>query len=212
MKGSTLTGLVISVGRTKFPLSLEKIVVPSTALLYPAYRNNNQTLGSLGRVLCKLLDLKEAFDTVKHDILLSKMNLYRIQGIALDWFRSYLTNRTERCLVNGSLSRICSLKCGVPRGTILGPLLFLIYINDLPNCLTSCQPRMYADDTHITYADVDVNSIQLNLNHDLGNLNKWLISNKLTLNTAKTEFMLTGSRQKLSTLSSQPELSIDMFR
>ena len=69
---------------------------------------------------------------------------------------------------------------------------------------------MYADDTHITYADVDVNSIQLNLNHDLGNLNKWLISNKLTLNTAKTKFMLIGSRQKLSTLSSQPaELSID---
>ena len=63
--------------------------------------------------------------------------------------------------------------------------------------------------SYITYADVDVNSIQLNLNHDLGNLNKWLISNKLTLNTAKTEFMLIGSRQKLSTLSSQPELSID---
>ena len=190
MKGSTLTGLVISVGR--IPFSLEKIVVPSTALLYPAYKNNNQTLGSLGRVLCKLLDLKEAFDTVKHDILLSKMNLYEIQGIALDWFRSYLTNRTQRCLVNGSLSRICSLKCGVPKGTILGPLLFFIYINDLPNCLTSCQPRMCADDKHITCANVDVNSIQLNLNHDLGNLNKWLISNKLALNTAKTEFMLIG--------------------
>ena len=68
---------------------------------------------------------------------------------------------------------------------------------------------MYADDTQIVYADVDVNSIQLNLNHDLGNLNKWLTSNKLALNTAKTEFMLTGSRQKLSTLSSQPELSIN---
>ena len=67
---------------------------------------------------------------------------------------------------------------------------------------------MYADDTHITYAYVDVNSIQLNLNHDLGNLNKWLISNN-TLNTAKTEFMLIGSRQKLSTLSSQPKLSIN---
>ena len=68
---------------------------------------------------------------------------------------------------------------------------------------------MYADDTQIVYADVDVNSIQLNLNHDLGNLNKWLTSNKLALNTAKTEFMLTGSGQKLSTLSSQPELSIN---
>ena len=101
------------------------------------------------------------------------MNLYGIQGIALDWFRSYLTNRTQRCLVNGSLSRICSLKCRVPQGTIVGPLLFVIYINDLPNCLTSCQPTTYADDTNIAliynYADVDVNSIQLNLNQDLGN-------------------------------------------
>ena len=155
------------------------------------------------------LGLKKEFDTVDHDILLSRMNLYGTQGIVLDWSRSYLTSRTQRCLVNGSLSRICSLKCRISQGTILGPLLFLIYINDLPNCLTSCQPRMYADDTHITYADVDVNSTQLNLNQDLGNLNKWLISNKLTLNTAKTEFMLIGSKQKLSTLSSQPELSID---
>ena len=122
------------------------------------------------------------------------MNLYGIQRIALDWFRSYLTNRAQRCLVNGSLCRICSLECGVPQGTILGPLLFLIYINDFPNCLTSCQPRIYAENTHMTYADVNVNSIQLNLNRDLGNLNKWLISNKLTVNAAKTEFMLIGSR------------------
>ena len=139
----------------------------------------------------------------------SKMNLYGIQGTALDWFKSYLTNRTQRCLVDASLSRIYSLKSGVPQGTTLCPLLFLIYINDLPNCLTSCQPRMYAYDTHITYAGVDVNSIQLNMNHDLDNLKKWVISNKLTLNTAKTEFMLIGSRQKLSTLSNPLELWID---
>ena len=81
------------------------------------------------------LDLKKAFDTIDHDILLSKMNLYGMQGIALGWSRSYLTNRTRRCLVNGPLHRICSLNCGVPQGSIYGPLLFLIYTNDLPNCL-----------------------------------------------------------------------------
>ena len=74
-----------------------------------------------------------------------------VQETAFDWFRLYLTNHTQRCLINGSLSRICSLKCGVPQGTILGPLLFLIYITDLPNLQISCQPRMYADDTHIMH-------------------------------------------------------------
>ena len=105
-------------------------------------------------------------------------------------------NRTQKCVVNGSLSKVCSLGCGVPQGTILGPLLFLIYINDLPNCLSFCQPRMYADDTHITYASADLHSMQSSLNRDLSNIHKWLLCNKLTLNSTKTEFMLIGSRQK----------------
>ena len=79
------------------------------------------------------LDLKKAFDTVDHDVLLAKLSL-RIQESAYDWFKSYLNNRTQKCVVNGSLSKVCCLGCGVPQGTNLGPLLFLIYINDLPNC------------------------------------------------------------------------------
>ena len=112
------------------------------------------------------LDLKKAFDTVDHDVRLGKLSLYGIQESAYDWFDSYLNNRTQKCVVNGSLSKVCSLGCWVPQGTILGPLLFLIYINDLPNCLSFCQPRMYADDTHITYASADLHSMQSSLNRD----------------------------------------------
>ena len=91
-------------------------------------------------------------------------------------------------------------------------LIYIIYIYDLPNCLSSCQPWIYADDTHITYAGADLSSIQTNLNHDLSNLNKWLTSNKRTLNATKTEFMLIGSRQRLSTLPDTLELSINPLR
>ena len=122
---------------------------------------------------------------------------------------SYLENRTQKCAVNGVLSKSCTLTCGIPQGTILGPLLFLLYINDLPNCLSNSQPRMYADDTHLTYADNDICSLEASLNQDLLNINNWLIANKLTLNRTKTEFMLIGSRQKLNSLSVLPDLEIN---
>ena len=91
-----------------------------------------------------------AFDTVHHEILLSKLNLYGINGIVHQWFQSYLEDRTQMCSIDGLLSSSCSLSCGVPHGTILGPLLFLLYINHL-NCLPNCELRMYADDTHLNY-------------------------------------------------------------
>ena len=150
------------------------------------------------------LDLKKAFDTVNHDILLSKLNNYGIHGISYNWFKSYLDNRTQKCSINGSLSKTCSLSCGIPQGTILGPLLFLLYINDLPNCLTNCVPWMYADDTHLTYAGDNTGDIESSLNHDLENVKKWLIANKLILNMTKTEFMLIGSRQRLYALTNPP--------
>ena len=157
------------------------------------------------------LDLKKAFDTVDHESLLSKLSNYGIYGNAHQWFKSHLENRTQMCTINGSLSQSCLLNCGVPQGTILGPLLFLLYINDLPNCLSNCEPRMYADDTHLTYASDNVDNIQLHLNQYLENVHNWLRANKLTLNMTKTEFMLIGSRQRLSTLTESPIFAINDF-
>jgi hypothetical protein len=155
------------------------------------------------------LRLKKAFDTVDHTILLSKLSVYGFGGSTGNWFGSYLHDRNQKCYVNGHLSSHRLLPCGIPQGTILGPLLFLIYINDLPNCLTHSPPRMYADDTNLSFASNNVDDIDYKLNQDLDNVNKWLIANKLTLNQSKTEFMLIGSRQKLNTLHSAPSLAIN---
>ena len=146
------------------------------------------------------LDLKKAFDTVDHEILLRKLQYYGIRRTSLKWFASYLDNRTQICDINCCKSTPKLLSCG-PQGTILGPLLFLLYINDLPNCLQFSQTRMYADDTSLTFASTDVNHLNNCLNYDLSKVYTWLSANKLTLNLTKTEFMLIASRQKLSNIS-----------
>ena len=155
------------------------------------------------------LELKKAIDTVDHKVLLSKLSHYGICRNAYNWFKSYLENRTQMFSINGSLSNNRSLTCGVPQWTILGPLLFLLYINDLPNCSCNCELRIYADDTHLTYAGDCVNNLQLYLNLDLENVRNWLRANKLTLNMSKTDFMLICSRQRLRTLTDSPTITIN---
>ena len=113
------------------------------------------------------------------------------------------------CSINESLPNNRLLTCGVPQGAILGTLLFLLYINDLPNCLSNCEPRMYADETHLTHAGDCVDNLQLYFNLDLENVHNWLRANKLTLNMTKTEFMLMGSRQRLSTLTDSSTITIN---
>ena len=143
------------------------------------------------------IDLKKAFDTIDHDIVLRKLRCYGADETALKWFNSYLSNRYQRCQVNGELSGISPVNCGVPQGSIIGPLLFLLYINDLPNCLARACPRMYADDTNITVSANNAADLKTMLNDELSNLNLWLRANKLSLNITKTEYMIIGSRQRL---------------
>ena len=111
------------------------------------------------------LDIRKAFDSVDHSILLEKVQFYGVADRELMWLKSYLTARQQQCLVNGCLSSQSNLLCGVPQGSILGPLLLLIYINDLPNCLKFTTPCLYADDTQIFTSSFNNNNNNNNTIH-----------------------------------------------
>ena len=158
------------------------------------------------------IDLKKAFDTVDHEILLNKLNYYGVKGKELSWFRSYLFNRKQFYRVNGHSSVTEGVDCGVPQGSCLGPLLFLVYMNDLPYCLKTADVAMYADDTTIYYSSPSMNDINTAINADLEALRGWLEGNKLSLNVVKTQGMVIGSRCKLHSIdlpsSSRPDFNI----
>ena len=140
------------------------------------------------------LDLKKAFDTVNHELMLSKLNHYGIKGQENKWFQSYLSDRSQAVKINSSTSPFLPITCGVPQGSILGPLLFLVYINDLPKVLTFSNVTMYADDTAIYYSAKDSKMIKQCMQHDLNKLDTWFPvkkpSNRLSLNVKKTKLMI----------------------
>ena len=113
-----------------------------------------------------LLDLKKAFDSVDHTLLLAKLQLYGISNAVFNLFKSYLSDRSQMCSVNGKLSNSRIIKCEVPQGSVPDPLLFLVYINDLPNCLQLTTCRMFADDTNMSASGHTIEEIERILNID----------------------------------------------
>ena len=142
------------------------------------------------------IDLQKAFDTVNHSILLKKLEHYGIRGVGLDWFSSYLSNRKQYVSVNGATSDYLDITCGVPQGSVLGPLLFLIYINDLPSISKVLSFYLFADDTNIYFSCHDLFSLQKIMNRELKKVKKWLDANQLGLNVDKTNFVIFHSPQK----------------
>jgi hypothetical protein len=135
-------------------------------------------------------------------VLLSKLKSVGLDTSAAEWFRSYLCNREQVVSVNNSFSDSRPIRIGVPQGSILGPLLFLVYVNDFQHCIKHCKVILYADDTLIYVSAKTANEVETFLNEDLQSVAEWLSSNLLTLNCEKSKLLLFGSKQRLKSFNS----------
>ena len=128
-----------------------------------------------------------------HTILVNKLHKLNISNSAISWFRDYLTGRVQCTKVNNVLSDPGDVTCGVPQGSILGPLMFILYMNDIKQVLTYCKISLYADDTVIWVSGTDVHEIEMKLQQDLLNVTDWLCANKLSVNVKKCKSLLVSS-------------------
>ena len=135
------------------------------------------------------VDLQKAFDTVNHNILIAKLEHYGVRGNVLQWFKSYLYDRDQYVSINGTSSTPLRVTSGVPQGSVLGPLLFLIFINDMPNASKKLKFYLFADDTSIYYESETLNEMITRVNKELKLVKKWLNANKLLLNIDKTNLL-----------------------
>ncbi len=166
-----------------------------SALVYltDRIRSNSDKGNFTGLVL---MDLQKAFDTVNHDIILNKLRTIGFKDDCIKWFRSYLCNRKQFTDVNGQHSEFENVTCGVPQGSILGPLLFLVYVNDM-SASVQCELYLYADDSALLTTGKSIEHIESVLEGELKNVSKWLIDNKLSLHLGKTESVIYGPPKKV---------------
>ena len=157
--------------------------------------------------LAVLCDLSKAFDVINHDILLTKLNNYGIRGIANKWFASYLCERSKFVDIDGNISSSKSITCGVPQGSIIGPLLYLIYVNDIHR---SCNSNIlsFADDTTLFLSNSDIGSLYEEANKEMNSLYMWFCANKLSLNAKKTKYIILKPHSKKCSVENR-KLSID---
>ena len=164
--------------------------------------NNKLTLGVF-------MDLSKAFDTIDHNILLDKLYHYGFRGISHAWFSDYLSNRSQYVNYNNTISSYEKVTCGVPQGSILGPLLFILYMNDICNTSKLLSFILFADDTTVFLSDTDINVLYETMNRELKEVCNWFKCNKLSLNASKTNLMLLGTAYKTRNSNTTHSIYLD---
>ena len=158
-----------------------------------------------------LLDIRKAFDLVNHEILLEKRKIYNCTSTSVKWFTSYLQDRKQATAFRGTISESKPVSVGVPQGSILGPLMFILFMNDLPLASPGSNLDMYADDTTMTATGGTTVELEQKLNSQLKPVHKWCSQNKMVINSEKTKAMLLTTAQKRSRLTpSQCQLDIKL--
>jgi len=188
----------------KFQFGFRKNHSTSLALLDvldSCYKNidaNNKVIGIF-------LDLQKAFDTVQHHILLTKLHNYGIRGVMHNWLKNYLQNRKQFTVVNNVSSNIGSVTCGVPQGSVLGPLLFLIYMNDISNAVPGKDVKLFADDTNVFIYGPNLTVVEYEANDCLKKLECWFNANRLSLNIEKTCYAIFNCSRPIT-----PEVTLNL--
>ena len=180
-----------------------------------AFLKNHSTIGCLHRVfddwyeainegeyiMTCFLDIQKCFDSIDHDILIKKLYHYGIAGDELSWFNNYLADRSQVVTCNGQTSKRRSLYTGVPQGSALGPLLFLIFINDLPQKVQKCVTNLFADDVSMYFTGKSLSETSAIFQSSINEAAKWYHENRLTINIPKSSVMLLGSEARIRSIS-----------